>query len=240
MPVIYYAGDSTVQYNNYQTYPQTGIGQALGLYLKPSVTVANHGRNGRSTKSFIDESRLIPIYDRITEGDFLFIQFGHNDEKKADPTRYTEPFSDFKVNLGKFIHVARNKKATPVLITPLERRLFDEAGNLKPSEHTDYVLAMKEVAAEQNVALIDLFTMSRELLEKTGEVDSRKWHMFFPAGVYENYPEGKTDNTHLRYEGAVTYAGLIAEGLRQLGGIYRDLLQEDVLFEEETFVGNCM
>ncbi len=240
MPVIYYAGDSTVQYNNYQTYPQTGIGQALGLYLKPGVTVENHARNGRSTKSFIDESRLIPIYDRISSGDFLFVQFGHNDEKKADPSRYTDPDGDFKENLRKFINVARNKKAVPVLITPLERRKFGTDGSLLPSEHTEYVRTMKEVAEEQSVALIDLFTMSRELLQKTGEEESRRWHMFFPAGIYANYPQGMEDNTHLRYDGAVTYAGLIAQGLKQLGGIYRDLVQEDLLFEEETFVGSVM
>ncbi|MDE7018469.1 MAG: GDSL family lipase, partial [Lachnospiraceae bacterium] len=99
MATIFWAGDSTVQYNGIMTYPQTGIGQVLHLFLKPEVKVENHAKNGRSTKSFIDESRLPAIYDKISEGDFFFIQFGHNDEKKEDPDRYTEPFSDYMVNL---------------------------------------------------------------------------------------------------------------------------------------------
>lgn len=91
MPTIFWAGDSTVQYNDIITYPQTGIGQVMHLFLGTDVTVENHAKNGRSTKSFIDESRMVPIYDRITKGDFLFIQFGHNDEKIHDPARGTKP-----------------------------------------------------------------------------------------------------------------------------------------------------
>jgi hypothetical protein len=103
MTTIFWAGDSTVQYNDILTFPQTGIGQVMNLFLKPEVRVENHAKNGRSTKSFIDESRLTPIYDKITAGDFLFIQFGHNDEKKNDPQRYTDPHSDYMVNLEKFV-----------------------------------------------------------------------------------------------------------------------------------------
>ncbi len=90
--------------------------------------------------------------------------------------------------------------------------------------HTDYVAGMKEAAKKYNVPLVDLFTMSRAALEKAGEEESRKWHMFFDAGIYKNYPEGKQDNTHLRYDGAMLYAGLIAKGLLALGGIYGDLI----------------
>ena len=84
MPTVYYAGDSTVQTNDIATYPQTGMGQVLSLYLKSEVQVSNHGKNGRSTKSFIAEGRLEPIKARITAGDFLLIQFGHNDENKRN------------------------------------------------------------------------------------------------------------------------------------------------------------
>ena len=88
MARIYYAADSIVAQKNIFTYPETGIGQMLPLYLKRTVYVQNHAENGRSTKSFIDESRLAAIYNDIRQGDFLFIQFGHNDEKAADPNRY--------------------------------------------------------------------------------------------------------------------------------------------------------
>ena len=166
MSTIFWAGDSTVQFNGILTFPQTGIGQVLSMYLKPEIRVENHAKNGRSTKSFIDQSRLAPIYDRIGEGDFLFIQFGHNDEKEADAERYTDPDTEYRTNLGKFINVARNKKAYPVLITPLERRMFDEDGHLMQSGHLPYVQAMKKTAKELSVPLIDLFTMSREKIEK--------------------------------------------------------------------------
>lgn len=224
MATIYWAGDSTVQYNNILTYPQTGIGQVFGMFLKPEVRISNHAKNGRSTKSFIDESRLVEIYDRITEGDFLFIQFGHNDEKKQDPDRYTEPFSEYMANLEKFVNVARNKKAWPVFITPLERRCFVDGGRLGAGEHTDYVAAMKQSAENLDVPLIDLCGMSREELLKAGEDKSRDWYMHLPKGVYPCHMEGLADNTHLRYEGAVIFAGCIARGLKELGGRYRDLL----------------
>lgn len=227
MKTIFWAGDSTVQYNEITTYPQTGIGQVFHLFVKPEVRISNHAKNGRSTKSFIDESRLPAIYDQITEGDFLFIQFGHNDEKKADPVRYTEPFSEFKINLGKFINVARNKKAFPVLITPLERRCFTDDGVLGAGEHGDYVKAMKQTANELAVPLIDLYSMSRDELEKAGAEKSKEWYMHLPQGKYASHPEGLIDNTHLKYEGAVRYAGCIAKGLRELGGRYSELLLEE-------------
>ncbi len=236
MPTIFWAGDSTVQTNDIRTYPQTGLGQVLYLYLIPEVSVQNHAKNGRSTKSFLDESRLIPIYDRITEGDFLFIQFGHNDEKSKDPSRYTDPFGEYEVNLEKFVNAARNKKAMPVLITPLERRCFGEDGRLQAGEHGDYVQGMKETAERLNVALIDLWQMSREKLSAAGEEATRGWYMNLPAGVYANFPEGQKDNSHLQYAGAVLYAGCIAEGLRKLGGIYADLLL-DAPLEKEEFHG---
>ena len=224
MATIFWAGDSTVQYNDITTYPQTGIGQVFHLFVKPEIKVENHAKNGRSTKSFIDESRIPAIYDRITQGDFLFIQFGHNDEKIQDPDRYTEPFSEFSVNQEKFVYVARYKKAFPVLITPLERRCFDEKGILGAGEHSDYVEAMKRTAARLNVPLVDLNGKSRQKLMEVGPQASKGLYMHLPEGKYPSHPQGLADNTHLQYEGAVVYAGCIARGLWELGGIYRELL----------------
>ena len=224
MATIFWAGDSTVQYNAIDTYPQTGIGQVFHLFLKPDVKVSNHAVNGRSTKSFIDESRLTAIYDQITEGDFLFIQFGHNDEKKEDPERYTEPFSDYMVNLEKFVNVARNKKAWPVFITPLERRCFVDENHLGEGAHGEYVAAMKKTAENLNVPLVDLHAMSRAELEKAGAEHTKNWYMHLPADTYPYHMEGLSDNTHLKYAGAVMFGGCIARGLKELGGIYSDLL----------------
>ncbi len=226
---IFWAADSTVQTNDITTYPQTGIGQVFSLYVREGVTVCNHAKNGRSTKSFMDEGRLAVIDGQIGAGDFLFIQFGHNDEKTEDPARYTEPYSTYMENLETYIQVAQKHDACPVLITPLERRCFVDDRHLGMGAHSDYVAAMKHTAEKNHVALVDLYSMSRCALKKAGEPESRRWYMYFDANVYKNYPEGKKDNTHLRHEGAVMYAGLIAKGLYELGGIYKELLLDGMV-----------
>lgn len=228
MKKIFWAADSTVQTNDYTTYPQTGIGQVFSLFIKDEYQVENHAKNGRSTKSFMDEGRLQAIEKKIGEGDFLFIQFGHNDEKKKDPTRYTEPFSSYMENLETYIKVARDHGAYPMLITPLERRCFLDDKHLGNGEHSEYVAAMKQTAEKCNVPLVDLYSMSRVELKKAGEEQSRRWYMYFPAGVYANYMDGSLDNTHLRHEGAVMFASLIAKGVQELGGIYADMLLEEL------------
>ena len=226
---IFWAGDSTVACNKYFTYPQAGIAQAFDRYSAEDVVICNYAVNGRSTKSFIDESRLATIYDEITEGDYLFIQFGHNDEKEYDPARYTDPHGDFIENLEKFANVARNKKAFPVFITSVERRLFDEHGVLKPSAHTEYVLGMKEAGEKFDVPVVDLFTMSREFLIKTGDEASKKYYMNLAPGEAPWSKEGKIDNSHLKYEGAMLFAGMIAEGLAKIGEPYSTLVAGDDL-----------
>lgn len=224
MNKIFWAADSTVQYNSILTYPQTGIGQMMHLFLKPEVQVCNHAKNGRSTRSFIDQGRLAVIEEQIGEGDFLFIQFGHNDQKEEDPLRYTEPFGSYMDNLEIYVNTARNKGAYPVLITSIERRKFDEEGNLKPGEHADYVKAMKMVAEKLQVPCIDLNARSRKLLSELGPEGAKKIHISVGPDVYPNFPDGKEDLTHLSVHGAILYASYIAEGLRELGGIYADLV----------------
>lgn len=230
MNKIFWAADSTVQTNDFTTYPQTGIGQVFPLFIKKEYCVENHARNGRSTKSFIDEGRLQKIEEEIGAGDFLFIQFGHNDEKKEDSARYTEPFSSYMENLETFIRVARTHSAYPVLITPLERRCFRDDKHLGMGAHSDYVAAMKQTAQKCNVPLVDLYSMSRMELKKAGEEHSRRWYMYFSEGSYWNRPGKSEDNTHLRHEGAVLFASLIARGLYELGGIYQEMLLEEIHF----------
>lgn len=223
---IHWAGDSTVKINNHTTYPQTGIGQALSLFLEKDVTICNHAENGRSTKSFIDEFRLADIYSVLRQNDFLFIQFGHNDAKAEDDTRYTEPFGDYQDNLEKFVNVARNRGAYPVFITPVCRRWFDETGILKPHIHGEYPKAMIEVGNRLSVPVIDLYEKSRDLIAIWGEEVSRQYFMNLEAGEYPNYFDGLKDDTHLTYPGAVAFSELIAVGLGELGGVYKDLLLE--------------
>ncbi len=229
---IFWAGDSTAASNKYVTYPQTGIAQAFDRYTRTDVVVVNHAFNGRSTKSFIDESRLAPIYNDITKGDYLFIQFGHNDEKINDPNRYTDPHGEFIVNLGKFVNVARNKGAYPLFITPVERKLFDEEGKLKFSGHEEYVLGMKEAGEKFDVPVVDLYTASREFLQKIGPEEAKKYYMNVEPGIYDWLPEGLTDNSHLKYEGAMLYAGMIAKGIEAIGEPYATLIADKEYLKE--------
>lgn len=220
---IYWAGDSTVKQNDFSTYPQTGIGQGMSLYLKKEIRILNYAENGRSTKSFLEEGLFLPIEQRIHEGDFLFIQFGHNDEK-PDPSRHTDPYTTYQENLLYMIRTAQRHNARPVLITPLYRRLFDENGILIEHTHLDYPDAMKALAQSYSIPCIDLCEASRQLLIKTGNEASKRWFMYFDASIYKNYPDGSRDNTHLVYDGAVTMAGLIADSLQGLGDMYQSLL----------------
>ncbi len=226
MITIFWAGDSTVKQNSILTYPQTGIGQAFNRYVKrDAVRVENHAENGRSTKQFIDEGRLAVIYDRMTEGDFLFIQFGHNDEKIADPARYADPDGEFAANLERFVNAAQGKRATPVLITPLTREGFQSPD--ASFRHGPWAESMRRTAKRLGVALVDLTAMSEALVEQLDEASRERLYMHLPAGAYPYYPEGKEDGTHLQTLGALVFGGLIARGLYALGGPYEALLDDE-------------
>lgn len=209
---IIYAGDSTVAFNKFDTYPQTGISQGLLLYVKDDVFLRSFARNGRSTKSFIDEGRLQLIDDYLAKGDLFLIQFGHNDEKAVDPLRYAEPYGAYQYNLKTMADVAKARQSLPVLITPVARRYFDKDGRFVAGSHGEYPNAMKELARAEGIPCIDLNAMSEQYLDSIGDVASRPMYV---------YPK---DNTHLSYQGAVIFAGMVAKGLRDLGKPYADCL----------------
>lgn len=219
---LIWVGDSTVAFNGAGTYPQTGIGQEFDRYIKREYVVFDFAKNGASSKSFYDAGLFEPAVEVMEEGDFLFIQFGHNDEKPKED-RHTDPFTTYQEYLMRYVSAAREKGAVPVLITPLSRRLFREDGTIENS-HGEYPAAVKELAEREQIALIDLTEKSRILYEETGDRESRKWFMYFPMGTYENYTKEMKDNTHLHYEGAVKMGSLVAGGLRELGGCYADML----------------
>lgn len=237
---IFYVGDSITQYNDYTTYPQTGMGQALILYIKQGIRVINLARNGRSTKSFLAEGRFERVKQEIAEGDLLLIQFGHNDEKLSDPARGTNPYGDFQENLLYMINVAREAKAYPVLITSLTRRIFAENGKIDRENHGAYPKAVIELGVKENVPVIDLCKESMDYLESIGDEESKKYYMNFGPKRYEHYPEGKTDNSHLRYDGAVLFSGMVAKGLKELGGIYASVCVNESMSEEEKAIETAM
>lgn len=213
MSTIHYIGDSTVTFNKIDTYPQQGMSNALGLYLRLGVSLSPHGRNGRSTKSFLEEGAFEPVKNAMKPGDFLFIQFGHNDEKD-DPARHTDPDTTYAENLRYFIRCAKDAGAHPVLITPIARRLFDEAGVFRPGSHGLYPDAIRKVGAQTRVPVADLTAITENYLAQVGDTASKPWFM---------WPK---DNTHLKPEGAVLMAGFLAKELKRMGGIYADLLIE--------------
>ncbi len=212
MKRIIWLGDSTVTYNKISTYPQTGLSQGLLWYLKDDVFLRSFAINGRSTKSFIEQGRLDEADSYIEAGDLVFITFAHNDEKKEDTLRYTDPDTTFKENLKRMIAVAKKHGAYPVLFTPIARRLFDAEGNFLPGSHGVYPEKIREVAAEEDLPLVDLTAATESYLTSVGDFASRPLYVF------------PKDNSHLQMQGAVTYAGFIAEALASFGSPYSDVL----------------
>ncbi len=208
---VYTIGDSTMankplDKNNLER----GWGQALGAYFDSRyVIVDNHAMNGRSSKSFFNEGRWQPIYDNLKKGDYVFIQFGHNDEKPKED-RHTDPGSTFNEQLKFYVRQTREKGAIPVLFTPMVRRKFGEDGHLVPT-HGDYPQAVRDVAAEMGVVLIDHNLSSKALVDKMGPEDSKKLFMWVEKGTNLAAPDGRQDDTHMNGLGAKTMANIILD-----------------------------
>jgi lysophospholipase L1-like esterase len=209
---VYLVGDSTVCNYDASQAPRMGWGQVLGKYFAENVKVDNQAASGRSSKSFISENRLQPILDKLKKGDYLFIQFGHNDEK-TDEARHTDPYTTFKSTLMQYIDGARKAGAQPVLVTPVNRRKFDSNGKLVQT-HGSYPAAMLQLAKEQNVPCIDLTAKSEELFNKLGPEGTLKVFLNLNAGENPNYPDGVQDDTHFCENGANELAKIIVQGVK--------------------------
>ncbi|CAG7623454.1 Rhamnogalacturonan acetylesterase RhgT [Paenibacillus solanacearum] len=213
---VYLAGDSTVASYSADRAPLAGWGQQLPSFFNSSVQVHNYAASGRSSKSFIDEGRLQPILDRIKQGDYLFIQFGHNDEKTKDLDVGTDPDTTYPSYLRRYIDGARLKGAIPVLVTPMQRGSFDAKGRLRQT-HGDYPAAMIQLGKEQQVPVIRLHEKSRERFERLGEEATKRLFMMLAPGEYPNYPDGSADLTHFNEYGASEMARLVIQGIRESG-----------------------
>jgi DNA sulfur modification protein DndE len=208
---IYMIGDSTMADKPTEDNPERGWGQVFPRYFDSTVVIENHARNGRSTRSFLYENRWRFILDRMKPGDYVFIQFGHNDESIKKVERYTSP-EDYRKNLIKFVTETREKKGYPILCTPIVRRRFDKDGKFY-DEHGVYPQMVREVAAEYKVPLIDMHRKSEQLVTKLGVEDSKEIFLWIKPGVYKSLPDGKEDNTHFSEYGALKMADLAVEGL---------------------------
>jgi lysophospholipase L1-like esterase len=211
---IFLAGDSTISIKDPKAYPETGWGMPFVHFWDSTVTVVNKAKNGRSTKTFISEGLWQSIVDEAGEGDYVIIQFGHNDESVEKKERYASP-DTFKMNLTRFINETRAKNATPILFTPVARRKFNKDGEALET-HVIYSALVKEVANEQKVLFVDLDEKSRSLYQQMGEANSKLLFLQLAPGEHPNYPDGKLDNTHFSELGARFIAQLILKEIKLL------------------------
>jgi lysophospholipase L1-like esterase len=213
---IYCIGDSTMATKvNPDTNPEFGWCQVLPSFFKSDVIIDNRAVNGRSTKSFIAEKKWEAVYKVLKPGDYIFIQFGHNDGKVTDSLRYTNPHTAYRYNLIQFVKEAREKGAIPILFSPIARRNFNEQGVLI-SKHETYPMEMRLVAQEFNVPFIDMEYLTESLEIAYGPEKSKQLHLHFKPGEVPYYPEGKDDDTHLSIKGATEIAKIALSQLKLL------------------------
>mgnify|MGYP000102469171 FL=1 len=214
IPVIYMIGDSTMADKPLSGgNPERGWGQMFPGFWTPDIRVDNRALNGRSSRSFRNEGHWEFVRKRLRKGDYVFIQFGHNDQK-ADTARHSDAETDYKINLGKYIDETREAGAIPVLFTPIVRRKFNSDGTLADT-HGKYTDAVRIVAKEKQVLLIDLSKMSASLLERYGQEKSTSLFVWVEPGICAALPEGKQDNTHLNVRGARIIARMVAETIKE-------------------------
>ena len=212
---LYTIGDSTMaNKKDPDKNPEHGWAQVLQPFFKDDVVVVNKAVNGRSTKSFINEKRWDSIYKKLKKGDYVFIEFGHNDEKIEDSTRYTNPHTTYRYNLIRFVKESREKGAIPVLLTSIARRNFNEKGVLVPT-HGDYPLETRLTAQEYKVPFIDLEYFTELLEQSYGPEKSKQLHLHFKAGENPYYDKDKADDTHLSLLGATKIAQIVIHQIKQ-------------------------
>lgn len=211
---VWLIGDSTMANKEVKAFPETGWGMPFTYFFDSTVIVDNRAKNGRSTKSFIEETLWQPVVDNLKEGDYVLIQFGHNDEVKEKTGRYTTP-GEFRANLFRYISETKAKKANPVLITPVARRKFNVAGKIVET-HLEYSEIVRSLAKEKNIPLIDLDRKSQELLQQFGPETSKWLFNHLDPNEHPNYPQGRSDDTHFSELGARKVAEIVLVEIKNL------------------------
>lgn len=215
-PTLFLIGDSTMaNKENPDKNPEHGWGQVLNQFFTTGIEIQNHAMNGRSSKSFRTEGRWNTIEKQLEKGDFVIIQFGHNDQKVKDSTKFTNPYTQYRANLERYVKEARAKGAIPILMTSIVRRNFNENGVLIDT-HKEYPLVVRMVADDLNVPFVDMQLLTEQLEISYGPENSKKLHLHFKEGEEPYYPKGKEDDTHLSKLGADLEAKLAADSLKNL------------------------
>lgn len=204
--IIWMCGDSTMSVKEKKAYPETGWGMPFVYFWDSTTAIENLAKNGRSTSSFRNEGLWQIVLDKATEGDYVFIQFGHNDEVPTKKTYTTEV--EFKNNLKRYVAEARGKKTIPVLLTPMARRKFDANGKIEGT-HDVYSQIVRDVAKEEKVILFDMDRITQQLYQQFGVENSKLIFLQLKPGEHPNYPDGKEDNTHFNELGARLIAQLV-------------------------------
>jgi lysophospholipase L1-like esterase len=210
---VHLVGDSTMSEKAADERPETGWGMPFADRFDDAVTVENYARNGRSTRTFLEQGRWEPVVRNLSEGDYVFVQFGHNDEVPTKEQHTTE--ENFVANLEKFVAETREHGGIPVLLTSIARREFDESG--EPIDtHEVYAELTREVAQSRDVPLVDMDERSRALLRELGPDESKSLFNHLSPGDHPNYPDGVTDDTHFSEHGAARMADLVLDGVAEL------------------------
>lgn len=213
-PTLFLIGDSTCANKKLEKEnPERGWGQLFQALVCAPLKVENHAVNGRSTKSFRDEGRWQVVCDRLQEGDYVFIQFGHNDQKMNDSTRYATP-ERYAENLARYVRETRERGARPILLTPIVRRNWQQG--LLVDTHAPYSEAMRRVAHREQVPWIDMEALTRQWVQELGDEASKAFYMWVEPGTSPLYPDGREDDTHLNVRGAHEVARLVARELMTL------------------------
>ena len=211
---VFMVGDSTMADKKpIADTPERGWGMVFPSFFDKDVVIENHAQNGRSTRTFIEEGLWDKVMSRLGEGDFVFIQFAHNDEIATKKAYTTE--AEFEANYRRMVADVLAKKAHPILCSPVARRKFDSIGN-PVDTHPVYAPIVHKVANELQVPFIDMHTKSLEILQRYGVEGSIKLYMHLEPGQWKAHPEGKTDDTHFVEAGAMEMAQLAAEGIKAL------------------------
>lgn len=206
---VFLCGNSTVV--DQDNEPWASWGQMIPYFFDTNVCIANYAESGESANTFIAAGRLKKALSQMKKGDYLFMEFGHNDQKQKGPGKGA--YYSFMTSLKTFIDEARLRGAHPVLVTPTQRRSFDPDGHIRDT-HEDYPEAMRWLAEKENVPLIDLNEMTRTLYEAMGVEPSKRAFVHYPAGSYPGQTQDFADNTHFNPYGAYEIARCIVEGLK--------------------------
>ncbi|CCH01729.1 glycoside hydrolase family 28 [Fibrella aestuarina BUZ 2] len=231
---VFLCGDSTMAPKLPIDVPETGWGMPFADYFTSVVALQNHAVNGRSTKSFITEGRWANVIGQVRPGDWVLIQFGHNDQKSTDSTRYAAPQTTYRQNLTRFVNEVKAKGGNAVLLTPVMRRKFDANGKFV-DQHGEYPGVVKAVAKELGVPLIDLHAKSQAVIEQHGPEGSKVLFMHYPPGMFPKHVKGITDDTHFSPYGAALMASLVAQSLVEQGLPLRNFLKGSDFPEKLAF-----